>query len=46
MLRRKVRLRGSLLLVFIQFFGGGRVKGFGMGVGAYLSLSGGGREVG
>ena len=46
MLRRKVRLRGSLLLVFVQLFGGGREKGFGVGVGAYLSLSGGGREVG
>ena len=46
MLQRKVRLRGSLLLVFIQFFGGGRGKGFGVGVGAYLSLSGGAREVG
>ena len=34
MLQRKVRLRGSLLLVFIQFFGGGRGKGFGVGVGA------------
>ena len=39
-LQRKVRLRGSILLVFIQFFGGGRGKGFGVGVGAYLSLSG------
>ena len=45
MLRRKVHLRGSLLLVFIQFFGGGRGKGFGVGVGAYLRLSGGAREV-
>ena len=35
-LRRKLRLRGSLLLVLIPF----------LGVGAYLSLSGSGREVG
>ena len=35
---RKLHLRGSLLLVLIQFFGGG------VGVVAYLSLDG--REVG
>ena len=38
---RKLRLRGSLLLVLIQFRAGG-----GVGVVAYLSLSGSGREVG
>ena len=38
---RKLRLRGSLLLLFIQFGGGGGVL-----VVAYLSLSGSGREVG
>ena len=37
---RKLRLRASLLLLFIQFWGGG------VGVVAYLSLSGSGREVG
>ena len=37
---RKLRLRESLLLVLIQFVGGGA------GVGALLSLSGSGREVG
>ena len=37
---RKLCLRGSLLLVLIQFLGGG------VGVVAYLSLSGSGREVG
>ena len=37
---RKLRLRGCLLLVLIQFLGGG------VGVVAYLSLSGSGREVG
>ena len=41
-LRRKLRLRGGLLLLLIQFWGGGRGKGGG----AYLSLSGSGREVG
>ena len=39
-LRRKLHLRGSLLLVLIQFLGGGVV------VVAYLSLSGSGRKVG
>ena len=39
-LRRKLRLRGSLLLVLIQFYGGG------VGLVAYLSLSRSGREVG
>ena len=39
---RKLRLRGSLLLLFIQFGGGGG----GVLVVAYLSLSGSGREVG
>ena len=40
-LRRKLCLRGSLLLVLIQFWGGGESgKGDGMRVGAYLSLSG------
>ena len=39
-LRRKLRLRGSLLLVLIQLFWGG------VGLVAYLSLSGSGREVG
>ena len=39
---RKLRLRGSLKLVLIPFWGGGSGKG----VGAYLSLSGSGREVG
>ena len=38
---RKLRLRGSLLLLFIQFGGRGGVL-----VVAYLSLSGSGREVG
>ena len=38
---RKLRLRGSLKLVLIPFLGGS-----GKGVGAYLSLSGSGREVG
>ena len=38
-LRRKLHLRGSLLLVLIQFLGGG------VGLIAYLSLSGSGREV-
>ena len=37
---RKLRLRGSVLLVLIQFFGGGVV------VVTYLSSSGSGREVG
>ena len=37
---RKLPLRGSLLLVLIQFLGGG------VGLIAYLSLSGSGREVG
>ena len=37
---RKLRLRRSLLLVLIQIFGGG------VGLVAYLSLSGSGREVG
>ena len=37
---RKLRLRGSLKLVLIPFLGGSR-----KGVGAYLSLSGSGREV-
>ena len=38
-LRGKLSFRGSLLLVLIQFWGGvGRGKGVGMG--AYLSLSG------
>ena len=37
---RKLRLRGGLLLVLIQFLGGG------VGVVAYLSLSGSGRKVG
>ena len=40
-LLRKLRLRGSLNLVLIPFFGGR-----GEGVDAYLSLSGSGREVG
>ena len=39
---RKLRLRGSLLLIVLQFLGGGRRKG----IGAYLSLSGSGREAG
>ena len=39
-LSRKLRLRESLLLVLIQFFGGGVV------VVVFLSLSGSGREVG
>ena len=39
MLCRKLRLRGSLLLVLIQFWGRG---GVGLGVGALLSLSGSG----
>ena len=42
-LRRKLCLRGSLLLVLIQFLGGG--VGWG-GVVVYLSLSGSGRKVG
>ena len=41
-LERKLCLRGSLLLVLIQFFLGG---GWG-GVVIFLSLSGSGREVG
>ena len=40
-LLRKLRLEGSLKLVLIPFLGGS-----GKGVGAYLSLSGSGREVG
>ena len=40
-LLRKLRLRGSLKLILIPFLGGR-----GKGVGAYLRLSGSGREVG
>ena len=43
---RKLRLRGSLLLELIQSLGGGRGEVGGVGVGALLSLSGIGREVG
>ena len=42
---RNLRLRGSLLLKLIQFLGGGGKVGE-VGVGALLSLSGIGREVG
>ena len=37
-LRRKLRLRGSLLLILIQFFGGWEGKLGGIGMGAYLSF--------
>ena len=42
-LGRKLCLRGSLLLELIQFWGVGRGKVGGVGVGALLSLSGIGR---